>query len=587
MVKLLDFGVARMREAGGEATRAGTALGTPSFMAPEQAMGLADGVDGRADLFSIGATLYAMLERPAPPPGPHRQRGVHPRRDHPRALRRPRRARAPGRGHRARRQGPRLGPAQPLRDRRGDARRVPAAPRQARRRRPRPARGRQGQSAARKLLEEKARKAERPRPPRRRQSSRRWRRRSSRTSRPTTPAVQRLVDVFRAWERLLPAIRHYGWAHPEADAKLRATYQKVIEALRADPNAVWWHALPLRLRPPRARRSGSRPRRSTLVPYNLFAAGIRKVYLSPGFSEDELRALCEVMMLDPAVDLAPEDDVAAALWEKRLEHVRYDAINVFAEGDAADREAFWAEADDVEALARKAATEEKANRAEAAAMAIETDAAALRAARQAASVLALDPVTKKALASQLGMSPERWSERFIDVITDAFQDARRRGDLPLVTEPLDAPPATSSSSAASAWRSRPSTPSPRPSRRTRRSRRRRPAEGRARARHVLARDPAHPRARGARRRARPPTPPEPRRDPASTPSGSSPTRSPSTSTRSRVRSSPWCPRSGPTYLATILDLVPASRRTRGCGRRSSPTSSAASPAARARWSTAS
>src|SRR6185369_358007 len=61
VVKLLDFGVARMREAGGEATRAGTALGTPSFMAPEQAMGLADGVDGRADLFSIGASLYAMV----------------------------------------------------------------------------------------------------------------------------------------------------------------------------------------------------------------------------------------------------------------------------------------------------------------------------------------------------------------------------------------------------------------------------------------------------------------------------------------------------------------------------------------------
>ncbi len=36
VVKLLDFGVARMREAGGEATRAGTALGTPSFMAPSR-----------------------------------------------------------------------------------------------------------------------------------------------------------------------------------------------------------------------------------------------------------------------------------------------------------------------------------------------------------------------------------------------------------------------------------------------------------------------------------------------------------------------------------------------------------------------
>src|SRR5699024_7477829 len=111
----------------------------------------------------------------------------------------------------------------------------------------------------------------------------------------------------------------------------------------------------------------------------------------PGFSEEELRDLCEVMLLDPTTDLAPEDDVAAALWEKRLEHVRYDVINVFAEGDAADREAFWAEADDVEEEAKRV-MEEKANRAEAAAMAIETDQAALKAARQAAAALALDPV---------------------------------------------------------------------------------------------------------------------------------------------------------------------------------------------------
>jgi hypothetical protein len=91
----------------------------------------------------------------------------------------------------------------------------------------------------------------------------------------------------------------------------------------------------------------------------------------------------------------------------------------------------------MEEMAKKAATEEKANRAEAAAMIIETDANALRAARQAAAVLALDPVTKKALGNQLAMSAERWSERFIDVITDAFQNAKRYRDLELVTEPLD------------------------------------------------------------------------------------------------------------------------------------------------------
>src|SRR5438034_1224623 len=61
-VKVLDFGVAQDRGTGGEAmTRAGTALGTPSYMSPEQAMGKSDSLDGRSDVFAIGATLYAIM----------------------------------------------------------------------------------------------------------------------------------------------------------------------------------------------------------------------------------------------------------------------------------------------------------------------------------------------------------------------------------------------------------------------------------------------------------------------------------------------------------------------------------------------
>jgi eukaryotic-like serine/threonine-protein kinase len=437
VVKLLDFGVARMREAGGEATRAGTALGTPSFMAPEQAMGLADGVDGRADLFSIGATLYAMLSgqrlhqgrtdneafilaatTPAPsiarvaPDLPVEVIGLVDK-----ALAWDRRNRFEN--------------AEAMRDECLRLLELLGAPVVDQRRAADPQ-----QSAARKILEEKVRKLEAQAAAAAMPIVEEMKEDALEDVDADDPGVKNLVDVFRTWERLLPTIRHYGWAHPETDNKLRATYQKIIEALRADPNAVWWNLSPYSF-VYRSQTIWEPAAPLDVVPYNLFAAGIRKLYIQAGFNEDELRSLCEVMMLDPAVDLAPEDDVAAALWEKRLEHVRYDAINVFAEGDAADREAFWAEADDVEEVAKKAATEEKANRAEAAAMIIETDPAALRAARQAAAVLALDPVTKKALGNQLGMSAERWSERFIDVITDAFQNAKRYRDLELVSEPLD------------------------------------------------------------------------------------------------------------------------------------------------------
>ncbi|RZJ26403.1 MAG: serine/threonine protein kinase, partial [Haliea sp.] len=61
-VKVADFGIARVEAS--ELTQAGTVMGTPSYMSPEQFMGHT--VDGRSDLFSCGVILYQLLtgERP-------------------------------------------------------------------------------------------------------------------------------------------------------------------------------------------------------------------------------------------------------------------------------------------------------------------------------------------------------------------------------------------------------------------------------------------------------------------------------------------------------------------------------------------
>jgi serine/threonine-protein kinase len=56
--KLMDFGVAKA-ETGVELTTTGQFMGTPLYMAPEQALG--EAVDGRADLFSLGSVLYTLL----------------------------------------------------------------------------------------------------------------------------------------------------------------------------------------------------------------------------------------------------------------------------------------------------------------------------------------------------------------------------------------------------------------------------------------------------------------------------------------------------------------------------------------------
>ena len=59
-VKVLDFGLAFLREEqGGRITRQGQTAGTPAYMSPEQCRG--EQVDGRADLYALGCTLYEML----------------------------------------------------------------------------------------------------------------------------------------------------------------------------------------------------------------------------------------------------------------------------------------------------------------------------------------------------------------------------------------------------------------------------------------------------------------------------------------------------------------------------------------------
>src|SRR5213078_2943140 len=65
---VLDFGLARSAQEAGT-TQAGALLGTPHYMAPEQAHGEAAKLDRRADVYSLGATLYHLLTGQPPIPG--------------------------------------------------------------------------------------------------------------------------------------------------------------------------------------------------------------------------------------------------------------------------------------------------------------------------------------------------------------------------------------------------------------------------------------------------------------------------------------------------------------------------------------
>ena len=71
--KVLDFGIAKMKEARRDAkssmtlTETGMVIGTPQYMSPEQAMGMrGDQLDGRSDLYSLGVVMYQMLSADLP-----------------------------------------------------------------------------------------------------------------------------------------------------------------------------------------------------------------------------------------------------------------------------------------------------------------------------------------------------------------------------------------------------------------------------------------------------------------------------------------------------------------------------------------
>jgi serine/threonine protein kinase len=405
-VKVLDFGVAQLRDEGtADLTRAGTALGTPAFMAPEQARGLGDKLDGRADIFSVGAMLYALLSG---------QR-LHQGRTSDEALV--------------------LAATQPAQSL---ARIEPDLPVEVialvdkalawdRRNR--------FQSAA-EMRAEVLRILERP---------------SMRAPAPIAPSyeveeieleedldaelpeghphVERLRAIFKQIDRLLPAVRQYGFAHPETERRLRGTFEEIVATLTDTPVGLSWDVRPYSFEH-RGRSIWEPAPPFDSVPWSLFDAGLRFLQIRPGFAQNELRALVEVMLTDPSTDLAPEDDLVTVLWDRALPNVSIESADGLAEGGAAARERFFAESSELEGLAGRAA------QAEARAMNVSTVREAETRSDALSSILALDAVTRAALETQLRLSEDRFRERWYDVLVEALLDATAQRDESLVLAPL-------------------------------------------------------------------------------------------------------------------------------------------------------
>lgn len=77
MPKVADFGLARHLDGDSERTQVGAVLGTPSYMAPEQASGQSHAAGPAADVYALGAILYAMLTGKPPFKGATTQDTLH------------------------------------------------------------------------------------------------------------------------------------------------------------------------------------------------------------------------------------------------------------------------------------------------------------------------------------------------------------------------------------------------------------------------------------------------------------------------------------------------------------------------------
>ncbi len=379
-IKLLDFGVAREEGARHEGDKTvGLALGTPAYMSPEQANGQIDRIDGRSDLFSVGALLHALVTGKRIHRGKTEKESLHLAANEP----------VPSIAT--------IDPALPPEIIRLIDTSLAWEPSM------RWASAREMQMAV--------------------LSAMRVANDATRTSAPDsgeendvpelTPVhevvvrddvrVREVEAMLVTWENAITDGLRYGFEASSAEGAIRRAFDATVEIHRkrsapialvvrpfgfaAFDHVLWEPARPI-----------------AAVPHRLFEAGVRALRFTPGLAFAELRNFLS------CVSTPGDVDVGAALWEAPLAHVRIDSCVVAGLGDIAAREAFATESlrDENEAAHRVHAARDAG-----AAWSDQT------------SPLAPDEVIRAVYASQL--AADRWDERYAELYTDGLlQGARTR-----------------------------------------------------------------------------------------------------------------------------------------------------------------
>lgn len=463
-LKVLDFGIARLREENSRKTQTGMVMGTPAFMAPEQAMGRWEEVDQRTDLYAVGATAFTLLSglpvHEAETSGEMLvAAATRPARSLARVLNNAPfglvamvdRALSYKRDHRyadatafrvdlaklrATLTDDAVNKAQPIAQ-------APIMPPTV-----------HGETAPDGYeATERGARVE--------------------TFDPSTNSpeeVERMQTVFTLLERALVARKQYGEKHPEVKRRFDECFKQLASALMTCDICLAWNFTPYAFvagdnvvwepEPPWNR-----------IPYQLFSDGVRTMGLVPGLDEGEFSEWVSLITIDPTLELAPEDDLVTSLWDAGFEHVFHQAVDSFAEGNQEQRAQYEAErkavigdahADPVRdaalawrqgqaeggveahnnAGARTKQVVDFINKsspldAEAAARVANMDLQEQSAEEaQASEALMLDESTRALLAARLDLDVRGTSERFVVAAAEAFVASAKMGRSQAVTTPL-------------------------------------------------------------------------------------------------------------------------------------------------------
>jgi len=477
-LKVLDFGIARLHEEKhAKRTQTGLVMGTPAFMAPEQAMGRWNEVDARTDLWAVGATAFTlltglpvheaetageMLIAAATRPARSLARVLHQAPfplvaviDRSLAYEQTNRF-ADAQSFRAELAKVRAAlqaEATPQAQAPGNARAQPLIPATV-----------HGQEALAGLPANPFDLVD--------DDDDNARVEGYDPSSNSDEEIAHMTRFFALLERALSASKQYHRDHPEPKRRFDDAFRELASALMTCEVALAWNLTPYSF--------GCRDQLMwepeapwNRVPYQLFADGVRMMGFAPGLDETEFQRWVRIITLDPVVDFAPEDDMVTLLWDEDLQHVFFQAIDSFAEGNQDQRARYEAERAHVVAGAHgdhrkqlaqvmheerknpKRADPERGNAVEKSRElmrllsrgdANDTETAARVAnlnileespeEAAAANSIRLDDTTRALLAARLEVDVAGTSERFVIAAADAFVVSAKLGRSTAVTTPL-------------------------------------------------------------------------------------------------------------------------------------------------------